>query len=137
MDGALEWVDGTPAVVVDDHGMRWRTRLRSSPFKMSGMDMVMIEGISGGYTRSRVTLGDDPGLLPFAWRPSRAAEAVEQEAVEQIAIRTLTPAELVDWLAEKNRLYDAGYVHLRGGEWALLALRSVLERRPAVGVEGG
>jgi hypothetical protein len=92
----------------------------------------MIEGISGGYTRSRVTLGDDPGLLPFAWRPSRAAEAVEQ-----IAIRTLTPAEMVDWRAEKNRLHDAGYVHLRGGEWALLALRSVLERRPDVGVEGG
>ncbi len=66
-------------VVTDDKGKAWRTTARSAPWQVSGVDVLLIEGIAGGYMLSRVskiTTDDQWNRLPdFADRPQARARA--------------------------------------------------------------
>lgn len=74
----LTWTVGTPAVVTDDMGTRWRTALRGEPWSAGGgYQLVQIEGIAGRYLCGRIKLGDDPSLPHFRERVRLRAQAHE------------------------------------------------------------
>ena len=56
---------GTPVILTDDHGRRWNTETRSEPWHVSGIPVVLVEGIAGGYRCDRLTPGRGDGLAHF------------------------------------------------------------------------
>lgn len=47
--------EGTPVIVRKDDGTVIETKTRSAPWMLCGTAVVLLEGISGGYSLDRVT----------------------------------------------------------------------------------
>lgn len=54
LDRAKRWPMGQPVFVRKDDGSDVATRTRSAPWRLCGVWVILLDGISGGYAVARV-----------------------------------------------------------------------------------